>query len=175
MQARRNGWVVREAYALSFFEIRGRQLRNHDLLPRGGTAVTAGCVENCVCYTRIFLYNNIWTVYTTCRMCLVVLERASAMSHVGLFHLHITAIPVCVTRKWKKMVNKLRRRWSLRRSRSILWPSSSIWRRGRGLKNNRAPRKAKRESMHSAHHMSWKWKVYRDNCNFQLILLEFPL
>ena len=29
-----------------FFEIRGRPRRNHHLRPRGGTAVTACCVEN---------------------------------------------------------------------------------------------------------------------------------
>ena len=36
------------------------------------------------------------------------------------------AIPVCVTRKWKKMINKLRRWWSQRLSRSILLPSLPI-------------------------------------------------
>ena len=58
------------------------------------------------------------------------------------------AIQVSVTRKWKKMVNKLRRWWSQRHSWSFLWPSPPIWRRGRGLRYNNAPHKAKRESIH---------------------------
>ena len=56
MQARRNGWVVSVAYALSLdSEIRGRLHRNHHLRSRGGTAVTACCVEKITrCYTRLF-------------------------------------------------------------------------------------------------------------------------
>ena len=64
------------------------------------------------------------------------------------------------------MVNKLRRQRSPRLSRSILCPSPRRWRRGRGLKNNRAPRKATRESMHT---------ISRGNERFIIIVFSCSL
>ena len=84
---------------------------------------------------EFFPHHNIWKKKCTIgRLCLAVRETCWTVP---------LAIPVSVTREWKKMVNKLRRRWSPQLSRSILWSSPPIWRRGRGLKNHRAPRKAR--------------------------------
>ena len=142
----------------SFFKIMGRPYRNHHLLPRGGTAVTACCVENIRCYTQIFPYHNIWKKCTTCRLCLAIREKTHIMLHVGLFHWLLKWVWHESGRRWS-LVNKLRQWWSPRLSRSILWPSPAIWIRGRGLKNNRAPRKAKREGKHTISHGNGRFTI----------------
>ena len=85
VQARRNGWVVSVACTLSFFEIRGRQHINH-LLPRDGAAVTACCLENIRCYTRIlFLPWYLKKVYNL--QVVFAHTRKEARNVAGLFHL----------------------------------------------------------------------------------------
>ena len=96
---------------------------------------------------------------------MVVQERTLAMSRVGLFHLWLQSVTVSVTEKWNKMINKLRWQWSQRLS-SILLQLPPICRRGRGLKKNSAPRKAKELALQVSKSDS------RESCAHDWILVQ---
>ena len=82
-----------------------------------------------------FSLQLIWKKWTTCRLSLAARERPHAM-YQSVFDCYKSdsSQTVHMTRKWKKMVNKLRRQRSPWHARSIFWPSQPIRRRGIGLK-----------------------------------------
>ena len=78
--------------------------------------------------------------------------------HTGRNHHLLPSGCTAVTTCYIENINCYTRQWSPRLSKSILWPSLPIWRRGRCWKKNK-------EGEH-AHNISQKWKVYYGN--FQL-------
>ena len=81
------------------------------------------------------------------------------------------AIPVSVTRNWKKMVNN----WDDfgPHDGHEAWPSPPVWQRGSLRKRLEEQSRATqgKEGEH-AYNISRKWKVH--NCNFQLFLFDTP-